>query len=225
MSDTTSGDQSRPRGRRHSNAVSGREALLDAAITSFAQHGYQAASLRMIAREAGVDVALCARLFGNKAKLWQAVIDTLQDNFEQHMKAELLQIVERSKQDPEQAMRDFIAFYVRLCSSQPAMPAFLLHEATASLERIEIIQKQLIKPLMQLLVPVVIRARDAGVVQFNNPLIFIRMMASSLSMLLAAPRLLPDEALAASVISEHLIAEAEMIFLRSVPRATTTGTS
>ncbi len=51
-----------------------REAILDAARRLFAERGYQGASLRAIATEAGVDPALAVHFFGSKAKLLTASV-------------------------------------------------------------------------------------------------------------------------------------------------------
>jgi AcrR family transcriptional regulator len=51
-----------------------REAILAAAARHFAQHGYDRASLRGIAAEAGVDQKLIAHFFGSKQQLFVAAI-------------------------------------------------------------------------------------------------------------------------------------------------------
>jgi AcrR family transcriptional regulator len=51
-----------------------REAILRAAARQFAAHGYDRASLRRIAREAGVDQKLIAHYFGSKQQLFVAAI-------------------------------------------------------------------------------------------------------------------------------------------------------
>jgi AcrR family transcriptional regulator len=50
-----------------------RERILDAAEALFAEHGYDGVTLRRIAREAGVDVALASYHFGKKLDLFEAV--------------------------------------------------------------------------------------------------------------------------------------------------------
>lgn len=63
-------------GRR--TAASGahtREAILAAAGRLFAEHGFEGASMRSIAAEAGVDAALITHFFGSKANLLVAAID------------------------------------------------------------------------------------------------------------------------------------------------------
>jgi AcrR family transcriptional regulator len=61
------------RGRRSGDSGT-REAILDAARKLFAERGYNGASLRAIAAEAGVDPALAVHYFGSKAKLLTASV-------------------------------------------------------------------------------------------------------------------------------------------------------
>jgi AcrR family transcriptional regulator len=63
----------RPSGRR-SGASGTREAILAAAGRQFAQYGYDRASLRAIAGEAGVDQKLIAHFFGSKQNLFVAAV-------------------------------------------------------------------------------------------------------------------------------------------------------
>ncbi|GAA2255922.1 TetR/AcrR family transcriptional regulator [Streptomyces amakusaensis] len=61
-----------PRARRPA-AADTRAALADAAALRFGRHGYKGASVRDIARDAGVDAALVYRHFGSKEALFAAV--------------------------------------------------------------------------------------------------------------------------------------------------------
>jgi len=51
-----------------------RQAILDAARSQFAAHGWDRATIRAIAREAGVDPALVLHFFGSKAFLFAAAM-------------------------------------------------------------------------------------------------------------------------------------------------------
>jgi AcrR family transcriptional regulator len=64
-----------PRTGRRPGDSGTREAILAAARRQFAAKGYDAASMRAIAAEAGVDVALVAHFFGNKAGLLAEAIE------------------------------------------------------------------------------------------------------------------------------------------------------
>jgi AcrR family transcriptional regulator len=63
-----------PRGRRPGGADT-RAAILAAARADFAEQGYDATSVRGVARRAEVDPALVHHYFGGKAKLFAAVLD------------------------------------------------------------------------------------------------------------------------------------------------------
>jgi AcrR family transcriptional regulator len=60
-------------GRRRGPSLT-RAAILDAAARRFAEAGYDAASLRAIAAEAGVDPAVVLHFFGSKDGLFQAAV-------------------------------------------------------------------------------------------------------------------------------------------------------
>jgi AcrR family transcriptional regulator len=67
------GEAARRGGRRRGPSGT-REAILAAAGRHFAQHGYDRASLRGIAAEAGVDQKLIAHFFGSKQQLFVAAV-------------------------------------------------------------------------------------------------------------------------------------------------------
>lgn len=69
MSSTASSERPRQRGPRGGGADT-RGDILAAAAEAFADQGYAAASLRGIARDAGVDPALVRHYFGSKADLF-----------------------------------------------------------------------------------------------------------------------------------------------------------
>ncbi len=58
---------------RESSAAGTRSALLEAAAVRFGRYGYDGASVRDIARDAGVDAALVYRYFGSKDALFRLV--------------------------------------------------------------------------------------------------------------------------------------------------------
>ncbi|MGD0198272.1 MAG: TetR family transcriptional regulator [Solirubrobacteraceae bacterium] len=62
-----------PRGRR-AGPPRTRQAIIDSARAAFAEHGYDAVSLRSIARAAGVDPALVHHFFESKSALFAAAM-------------------------------------------------------------------------------------------------------------------------------------------------------
>jgi AcrR family transcriptional regulator len=64
-----------PRPGRRPGDSGTRQEILRAAHAAFAEHGYDKASVRAIARDAGVDPALVHHFFGTKQTLFTAVLD------------------------------------------------------------------------------------------------------------------------------------------------------
>src|SRR5918999_5397431 len=73
MSSRQERETGRRSGRRPGRSGT-REAILAAASRTFAQHGYDRASLRAIAAEAGVDQKLIAYFFGSKQQLFVTAV-------------------------------------------------------------------------------------------------------------------------------------------------------
>ena len=67
--------RSRKKTGRRPGAQSSRAAVLDAARARFANNGYDAATIRGIAADAGVDPALVMQFYGSKADLFRAVLE------------------------------------------------------------------------------------------------------------------------------------------------------
>jgi AcrR family transcriptional regulator len=63
-----------PRTGRRPGPTRTREAILDAARNQFAANGYEATTIRAVARDAGVDPALVHRFFGSKNELFGAAM-------------------------------------------------------------------------------------------------------------------------------------------------------
>jgi AcrR family transcriptional regulator len=64
---------------RRSGPTRTRQQILEAARAAFATHGYDATSIRLVARSAGVDPALVHHFFANKAGLFAAATELTVD--------------------------------------------------------------------------------------------------------------------------------------------------
>ena len=67
-------DRPEPKGSRPRDAAVSKDALLQAAQVLFGQKGFERTTIREIGERAGVDAALIARYFGNKADLYIAAV-------------------------------------------------------------------------------------------------------------------------------------------------------
>ena len=62
-------------GRKQKVELDPRQTLMETAARLFAEHGFEAVSTRMLAKEADVNIAMIAYYFGSKEKLFEAIID------------------------------------------------------------------------------------------------------------------------------------------------------
>ena len=89
-----------PRTGRRAGASSTREAVLEAARRRFAGHGYEAATIRAIAADAGVDPALVHHFYGSKEQLFVAAM---------HLRAVPSQLIARMVRDGPDRLGERIA--------------------------------------------------------------------------------------------------------------------
>jgi AcrR family transcriptional regulator len=66
-----------PKPTRPRNAEATREAILQSALTAFAQRGYDGVGVREIAHTAGVTAVLVNRYFGSKERLFAAAVEAM----------------------------------------------------------------------------------------------------------------------------------------------------
>jgi AcrR family transcriptional regulator len=103
---------------RQRDAERSREALLDAALTEFAAHGYAGARTTDIATRAGVNKQLISYYFGGKEGLYQALV------------ARWLR-VEAEMTRPDMPLDDLVVAYVDVLRRQPELARLFVWEALA----------------------------------------------------------------------------------------------
>ena len=201
---------SRPRrGRRPAGSPPGREALIKAANLCFMRRGY-GASLRAISAAAGVDMALAARLFGSKEKLWEAVITWHETVLERHFRA--VGELERRNLPPDEALRRLIALHAAHCITFPGFLAFFMHEAVNPGPRLDSIVERLVVPMRQHYLPFMKRARDAGVIQVVDSDLALTILITGISLPMIAP-MLCEEIHGRTRLARKLVAEATQLLL------------
>lgn len=135
-----------PRTGRRPGGGSTREAILAAARRLFAERGYQDASLRAIAAEAGVDAALVVHFFGSKAGLLAAAVDW---PFDPEVEMPKL-LADGRRHVGEHLVRVFVATWDREGTRNPILT--LLRAATVEPQAAEMlrdfVQQRLYRPLL-----------------------------------------------------------------------------
>jgi AcrR family transcriptional regulator len=97
--------------------ISSREALLDAAEMLFAEHGYDAVSIRNITGRANVRLAMASYHFGTKENLFDAVIARRADALNRERRAALGALERIGTPDIQAVLRAFIWPYMELATT------------------------------------------------------------------------------------------------------------
>jgi len=107
-------------------------AIASAALQRFAARGFEATSLREIAGDAGVDVALIAYRFGGKLRLWKHIVSQAAGDLRDALDLALRDGDERNAQDRlAHSARAFIAYLL----DHPEVPRLLLRDITVDSDR------------------------------------------------------------------------------------------
>lgn len=188
-SGTTTSTPRRTRGRPASSDVGGADALLRSARKAFASSGYDATSVRDIARASGVDAALVAHHFGSKEALWYAVVNQIADEAaEMVMKTAALRAV--PDQGPRARVERAVSILIDQVFLTPDVGMFFSTAATETGERLDALIERVVRPLHDVFVPLLVDAIEAGEVPQQDPEILFMLLANGISKTVAYSRVL-----------------------------------
>jgi len=118
-------------------------AILDAAEDLIAVNGYRSTTTRMIAEEAGVNVAMLSYYFGSKEQLLKALIDRHTANVKR-----LLEQITSKKEHPVTTFRKFLFAFVDYSFENPKPVIIAIREIGLLNQRPEIL-KELQKTMLE----------------------------------------------------------------------------
>jgi TetR/AcrR family transcriptional regulator len=126
-----------------------RRALLEAALEAFAARGYDATSVRDLARQVGVSHNLVHHHYGSKRALWQAALGHAVASSGRELLA--LVVASEGQRDWEVANRDGIVGALMLFARQPAVAKIMADESARGGERLDFLYARHIAPFARLL--------------------------------------------------------------------------
>lgn len=136
-----------------------RRRILDAAIACFARHGFEGASLRDIAADAGLSHAVIRHVFGNKDDLWDAAAADL---FGQMSAAMLEAFAQVDLADPVARMEAQVRATVRTAARVPWLAAFVMQAGMAGGTRYEMLVERHLRPAYAFTLEPFFQLKDAG---------------------------------------------------------------
>jgi AcrR family transcriptional regulator len=125
--------------------------LLAVALEVFATQGFEGASVRSIAAQAEVDPALIKHQFGSKGDLWRAAVDSLSN----HLLSALKPVDDLASDGPDQALTEAVSHLVDITCDDPRIAKFILSELVRQNEQSDYVFQKLVKPIHDLLMPLI----------------------------------------------------------------------
>src|SRR5882724_908529 len=166
----------RPRKRaEQQRALETRAAILDAAIAEFAQRGFEAASIRVIADRLGLQHPLITYHYRSKDILWQAAAEHA---FAQIRTEWDILAPEGSELSPLARLRQEYATLFRYTVAFPEFHRFMRQEASTNNPRLKWVAETVLAPLLARLLPQIIEAQKADLLPAVDPILFHYMMVS-----------------------------------------------
>ena len=122
------------------------ERILAAALTAFAQRGFDGATTREIAADAGVPQGLVTYHYASKQALWEAAVDWLfgQVAVEFASAADALRDL-----DPVTRLRAAMKRFVRFAARHPELQRFMTHEGSHDGPRLRWLVQRHVRPLFE----------------------------------------------------------------------------
>jgi AcrR family transcriptional regulator len=167
-------------GRRSAGQPSGRSVLLRAALRHFGLHGYHGVSLRALATEAGVDVALISRLFGSKAGLWLAMLEDLEANRRTRFDARLLALNDRAR-PLETRVGEMVDLFIEMAIDVSDLLRLLFQDVSDGSDRIADAVEKLIPPVRDQVVRLLQQGMAADYVRGRDPEVMFLVLSSAIA--------------------------------------------
>jgi len=143
----------------------------------FAAKGFEAASLREIAADAGTTHGLIRHHFGAKEDLWRAVVDDFVGKFEERHRPLLSKVGEA---DPVELLKGFIANYIRVSVELPGVAKIIMNDCSQPGPRLGFVVDRLL-PIHKAIEPVFLAVQKQGLLRQHDPdsfFIFLVMLGS-----------------------------------------------
>lgn len=160
------------------------EDVLEAALESFAEKGFDGTSVRELARGLGVSHNLIPQRIGTKEELWSAAID---HGFT-YLAVEMAEMINQlTPADDLETLRAMVVRFVELMASRPALLRVIQQEASVGGPRFEYLWSAFIDPVRWLGGDLLHRLREAGRVRTESVGLFYFFMTHGAGGPLALP--------------------------------------
>jgi TetR/AcrR family transcriptional regulator len=179
---TPTSRRARPKRKRREQqrAIDTRAIILEAALTEFAQRGFDGASTRRMADGIGIQHPLITYHYRTKDILWRAVAEyafaEIREKWDIRIPPDsTLSAVDRVREE----FRAFLQFTIQHVDFHQ----FMLRENMPGSPRLKWLVKKLLQPTMNRLVPQIAEAQKNGDLPAGDPILFYYMLIGCMSVL------------------------------------------
>jgi len=136
----------RPTPRQRAKRAPAPDRILSAALAAFAARGFDGATTREIAADAGVPQGLVSYHYASKQALWEAAADWMF----RELAADLGSATEALRDvDPATRLRSVLKRFVRFSDAHPELHRFMVHEGSHDGPRLRWLLDRHIRPLFE----------------------------------------------------------------------------
>lgn len=180
----------RGRGRPKRNEIDSVQAIMESAVPIFAAKGFDAANLREIADEAGVNMALVSYNFGSKLDLWKRIVEIIGQKIEATQTS-----LARSTgfSDSGAALRAAMSAYIGFMAARPEAARFMVRDIDHDPERAQWVYEHVTRRLLDQFLPLIARANADGAIRAAHPeMTFLQFAFGTTACIMRRDRLTQD---------------------------------
>ncbi len=166
--------------REQQRAIETKRAILSAALSEFAQVGFEGASIRNIAAITGLQHPLITYHYRTKEILWQAVAE---DAFAQIRQLWDERLAGHEEMSPIERLQAEYSTFLRFTMTYPDFHHFMLRESRPGNPRLTWLVQTIILPTMQRVLPDIERAQAEQLLPPGNPALVHYMLIGMTSVL------------------------------------------
>ncbi len=124
-------------------AIEAKQKILTAALEEFAEHGFDRATTRSIAKRSGENAAMIRYYFGDKENLWKAAMETLFTRFLGRIQSAYVEVMTLPT---ERVAREMMHAFIRATADYPETIQILVTENIRKTERLRWLVETYIRP-------------------------------------------------------------------------------
>ncbi|MDB5975011.1 MAG: hypothetical protein JWR07_1771 [Nevskia sp.] len=168
------------RRREQQRAVETRLTILKAALSEFADKGFDAASIRTIAERTGLRHQLITYHYRTKDALWKAVAEHV---FTRVRELWDERVPENGRMTPIERVREEYRAFFNVTLDYPDLHHFMLRESRPGSSRMPWLAEKYLKPLLSRLLPQIVAAQADGELPPGDPALIHYMLVGMATVL------------------------------------------